>query len=468
MQSRRDQAQAYFFVVGRLVAALTHGKPDLLEPPNRRLSNGTIFGLLLAALLVAIFGIYGLFVPGGNTSWQQVGSIIVEKETGARYLYLDGHLRPVLNYTSALLAVGTAGAPVVSVSQSSLRGVPVGAPIGIPNAPDSIPPGANLDTGPWTVCMTPAATPQVTLLLGGASGAALADGDGMLVSTSDGTEYLLAQGRRYRLVGSAAAALGYSGTPPMSVSDDWLNPIPAGSDLTVPDFTGVGAPGPIIAGRQSLVGAVYEVRNSVTDTDQFYVVRSGGLSPLSHTTAALLLGSTATQTAYPNGNVTPIQVGSNVLTGVSVASGSDLTTNDYPRQPPTLVDTSGDALPCVRFTPGQSGGASTFVQLPSAATRAGSTPVGSHLAGATVDQVEITEGTAVLARDLPTPGAAPGTEYLVTETGEKYPLSNTAVAGILGYQQSSAVDIPNQLLALLPTGPLLSTSAALAGSTAGS
>ena len=30
MQSRRDQVQAYFFVVGRLVAAVVHGRPDVL------------------------------------------------------------------------------------------------------------------------------------------------------------------------------------------------------------------------------------------------------------------------------------------------------------------------------------------------------------------------------------------------------------------------------------------------------
>ncbi|GAA3362870.1 hypothetical protein GCM10020366_52540 [Saccharopolyspora gregorii] len=53
-------------MVGRLVAAVTHGRPDALESPNRRVKNGTMFGVLVAALLMAVFGILGLFLPGGT------------------------------------------------------------------------------------------------------------------------------------------------------------------------------------------------------------------------------------------------------------------------------------------------------------------------------------------------------------------------------------------------------------------
>lgn len=138
MQSRRDQVQAYFYVVGRMTSAVTHGRPDVVRPPGRRLSTGLAIGVLIAAVLCAGFGVYGLFQPGGNTSWRTAGALVTEKTSGARFVYLNGTLHPVLNLASARLASGSAAAPT-SVSAASLAGTPVGAPIGIPDAPDSPP-----------------------------------------------------------------------------------------------------------------------------------------------------------------------------------------------------------------------------------------------------------------------------------------------------------------------------------------
>jgi hypothetical protein len=78
-----------------------------------------------------------------------------------------------------------------------------------------------------------------------------------------------------------------------------------------------------------------------------------------------------------------------------------------------------------------------------------------------VGEVVIPKGTGVLAKDLPVAGAAAGAEYLVTDLGMKFPLSDQSVADALGYSQTAAVDVPNQLLALLPTGPVLDRTAAL-------
>ncbi|WP_344930143.1 type VII secretion protein EccB [Saccharopolyspora gregorii] len=164
MQSRRDQVQAYFFVVGRLISALMRGRPDEPSTPTRRFVMGAVIGTLLGCLVVAGFGVYGLIRPGGNTSWQQAGAIIVEKETGARYLYLQGKLRPVLNYSSALLAANnsTGGPQVKLVSQNSLQGVARATPIGIPGAPDSLPDAENLSRAPWVVCATTESSPAGT------------------------------------------------------------------------------------------------------------------------------------------------------------------------------------------------------------------------------------------------------------------------------------------------------------------
>ena len=102
MQNRRDQVQAHSFVVGRLVSAMLRAEPDSPFTPQRRFSIGWVCGLIVAAC-----GVYGVIVPGGNTSWQEPGVLIVEKETGNRYVYVGEQLRPVANYTSATSSTAT-------------------------------------------------------------------------------------------------------------------------------------------------------------------------------------------------------------------------------------------------------------------------------------------------------------------------------------------------------------------------
>jgi type VII secretion protein EccB len=462
MQSRRDQVQAYFFVVGRLVAAVTHGKPDTLEVPNRRLNTGTVLGIVIAVVIAGVFGIVGIFKPGGNTQWQHEGAIVMNEDNGARYVYLQGQLRPVLNYSSARLVTGKGGnGQVFSVSQSSLGGIPVGQPIGIPGAPDSLPAAGKLDAGPWTVCASGDDEPTLTLLLGAAAGAVMTEDLAFLVSTPDDKTYLVWQGKRHKVPDrTALEALGYGDSRPVPVTAGWLNPIPAGRDLRVPGTQGAGDPGPEIEGQESVVGQVYEVRNPAINTDQFYLVRQDGVAPLTTTTAALLLAHPSTQEAY-DGPVAPVVVGPAALRGVPMASGDDLT-KDLPQYPPEVVTPPRESVPCMRFGPSTSGDMHAVAELmPAGMMTTEAVEVPSDTAGRTADRIGVPAGGGVLVRDLPAPGATPGTAYLVTETGMRYPLAGSDVVAALGYNEAAAVHVPAQLLGLLPSGPLLSTQAAL-------
>lgn len=469
MQSRKDQVQAYFFVVGRLFSALTHGKPDILETPSRRFSTGVTLGGVLAALLIGIFAIIGIYSPGTSSAWEKPGSIIIDKETGARFLFLDGKLRPVLNFSSAKLATGSnsgatsSSAAVVTVSANSLSGVPVGPPIGIPGAPDAIPQAGRLDKGPWTVCVAATgSTPAVTLLLGAHPGNPLAGTEGLLVSTADDAKYLLWRGNRYRLANATVlAALGLNGTTPLPVPANWLNPIPPGRDLTVPVIEGTGSPGPVIDGRQSTIGQIYEVKNPALGTSQVFVVGKDGLAPLNPTTESILLAAASTKNAYAGGEVAPIPVSpAGMATVPTSVDAGDLA--GYPSPMPHLVndELAAGTQPCVRFDIGGTSGA-TLLRLPTDEVNASSAPTGKHFAGMTADQVGIPAGTGVLAREEPTPGVTGVAEFLVTDFGVKFPLPGTS-ASALGYSDDSAADVPNQLLALLPAGPVLSPAAALA------
>lgn len=471
MQSRRDQVQAYFFVVGRLAAAVVHGRPDVLQPPNRRLTTGTVLGVLVAGLLMAIFGIYGVFVPGGDRSWQQPGAIVMDKTTGARYVFLGNQLRPVLNYSSARLAGGKSNTgEIFAVSQKSLAGTPVGQPIGIAGAPDAIPVAGRLETGAWTVCVQSGATggpvpggPVVSLLLGGPIGPPLAAAQAFLVYTLDQQIFLLWQNRRYRIADSAALqALGYGAVQPIPVSPAWLNIVPQAQDLAVPRMPDAGRRGPVIDGRPSRVGQIIDVRNPAIGSDQLYLVRSDGLAPVTRTSAALLLAAPDASKAYPNSAIEPIAAGTAALTGVPISSLGDPIGPAVPPQPPEIVSSTPDSVPCMRFAPGQTGetqGQSAL--LPASMVDANAVPVARHRAGETADRVAIPVGAGVLARQQSAAGSVPGPYFLVTETGMKFPLADAEVVGALGYSESSAIRMPPALLDLVPTGPLLSLDAAL-------
>ena len=111
MASRQDQLHSYQFAVQRVVAAMVAGDADPIRSPTRRLAGASLAGVLVGTLCLAAVAVYGVLAPGGATGWHNQGAIVVEKETGARYVYLDGALHPVLNYASALLIAGAAAGP---------------------------------------------------------------------------------------------------------------------------------------------------------------------------------------------------------------------------------------------------------------------------------------------------------------------------------------------------------------------
>jgi type VII secretion protein EccB len=468
MKSRKDQVQAYFFVVGRLAAAVTHGKPDVLEAPAKRMTTGTVLGFILAAVIMGVFGILGMFVPAsGDSSWRQEGAIVMDKTSGARYVYLGGQLRPVLNYSSARLVSAQSGGKLTSVSPQALAGTPVGPSIGITGAPDSLPAPDKVSAGRWTVCTRlagsamPSENSALTLLLGQPAGAPLADGQALFVSAPGGRLYLVSRGKRFRVPSrSAAAALGYGSARSIDVPSAWLNTIPQGPDLAAPTLPGIGGLGPVIAGKQSLVGQIYQVRNSAIDTEQNYLVRSNSLAVLSRTGAALLLAAPGTRQAYPDGRIEPIQVGPDALTGLSITANTGLS-SDLPPVPPELVSPPPGTQPCVRQDVQPDGRQVPVAELlPDNQVTKASVPLGTHKAGTIADRVAIPAGGGALARAIPAPGASGGVTYLVTEAGKKYPLADTETVTALGYTASAAVPVSPQLLGLLPTGPVLSVNAA--------
>ncbi|MFF9488134.1 type VII secretion protein EccB [Streptomyces sp. NPDC014676] len=482
MQNRRDQVQAHRFVVSRLTTGLLREDPDTPEPPTRRTYKAVAVGAAFAAVLCVGALVFGLISPGGATGWRDGHTLVVEKDTGTRYLFDGERLRPVRNYASARLLVG-ADLKTDTVSTASLRGTPHGDPVGIAGAPDYLPSGKALDAGPWQVCAgirsddSGGSRTTTTLLVDSdLAGATVADGDGALVRDEDAGLFLLWRGNRFRLPGgqATATALGYGAVDPLRVSAAFLDALPAGPDLAPPKVVGQGAAGPGLDGADTRVGQVFTVVTPGSD-QQYYLLLRSGLTPVTITQAALVLGATATrERAYGGKAPQAIPLSSNALDGALAPKSSsgepgrvEQVGAALPPAPPGTLRTGGDQDLCVRLAPRDDTGTDVgLVTALSSAVDARSAPPGRALAAAclAVDAVSVPPSGGSLVRALGSSGSDLGdSTYLVTDTGRKYRVPSGTAAEALGYDLTRAQKLPSPLLDMLPTGPDLSPGSAQSG-----
>ncbi|WP_371503119.1 type VII secretion protein EccB [Kitasatospora sp. NBC_00374] len=442
MQSRRDHVHAYRFSTHRLSSALATGEPGTGEAPLRRADLGAAAGLAAGLLLVGGFALYGLISPGGNTAWRKPGTIIVEKETGNRYLLIGGVLRPTANLASAHLGAGP-GAKVRLVSRNSLDGVPHGAPVGTPDAPDTLPQPSALLTGPWNLCLTPAAEDTVQADLAPRPGSPLDDGHRVLLTGPDGTPYVLWNSVKYPVAGRAAlVALGLGNQSPVKAPAGWLAALPTGTPLAAAEIPGNGRPGPPVAGRPAEVGRLY--RTGPADGRQHFVLRPDGLAPVSRTEFALLQADPGRPEATDLGTAEIAAAPSSADTGLL---------DRIPDLAAAPVWQGDRGRLCVRQRATGSSTATTVVLRDTADTsgRAALVP----------------PGHGVYATELQPPGGdRRPRRYLITDQGRKYPLADDTAAGALGYGRATAQPVPPAVLDALPTGPVLAAAAGSPASTA--
>lgn len=436
MQSRRDHLQAYQFATGRLASALVSGDPGTGEAPMRRAGLGATFGVMVAALLVIAALIYGLLSPVQTVSWEQPGALIVEKETGTRYLFLNGRLHPTANYASALLVLG--GAPEVQqVPRATLADVPRGTPLGIPGAPDDVAQPSALLTGAWADCLHPGSGTGEVLDFDPRSARPLPGDARTLLAGPDGTPYVLWQGTRYPVGGRAALiALGLDTDQPVNAPAAWLAALPTGTAITAAAIPGAGTGARTVAGAAARVGQLF--RTTVGGAVHYYVLKSDGMAPVSATEAALIA-------AAPGGRP-PRQVAPADIAAVRASADDSL----LHRVPDVLAGTDatadGAALCLLQSADGS--------RLKTAVVRE------TGRAAAAGSAVLVPPEHAVLATP-PRDPADPNTPdpYLITDQGVKYQLAGQA-AEALGYGSATARVLPRSTLDLIPTGPRLSRTEA--------
>jgi type VII secretion protein EccB len=475
LASRQDQLHSYQFMIQRVVSALVTRETDPARPQLRRTAGTTLAGVLLAAIALAATAGYGLVTGGGATDWRAADTVIVEKETGEKFVWYDETLHPVRNYASALLIVGSTDARRVSVSRRSLDGEPRGEPLGVPDLPDSLPEPGRLRSGPWSLCSTtaeprpggiagadgPPRPARSVLLVGAAAGGAAAGGvaalgaalgDSALLVTGPGGDRHLIWQRRRHLVRDAQivlAALGWSGAEPVPVAGALLNGLPAGPDLgrMVVPFRGQ----PSAVGADLSVGQVIVV-DSRSGAEQYAVVLRDGVAPITQLQADLVLTDPRTRDLV--GRDGPVALSQAEFAALPQLPPSAVDGAALPARAPELAGAAGGVVCAV--VPDDAGVASVAVggTLPPF-DRMIATAGRSADRAVLADYVAVPGGAGAVVESVAAPGATGGAVSVVTEQGRRFVAPGPEVLAMLGYGSVTAIRLPAELVALVPAGPAL-------------
>lgn len=326
MASRRDELNAYTFAKRRTVAAFLQPSATGTEEGAPRPLRAVVPSVIVAAVVLAAFGAWGMFKPTAPKGWAEPGArVIVGKQSTTRYVVLttkvngkdQTRLHPVLNLSSARLLLDPSKVKVIQVDDKVLdAGKPPRGPIiGIPYAPDRLP--AKQDAGKakrWAVCQQPGGNGRgvqtAAFVLADREahltddGRRLTDTQALYVqSTGAGKErYLVdASGTKYAFPeGSPAAgtmtnALVGTGATPQPVTEQWLATLNSGDALSFPQLPGrAGADADVkgLGTADNKVGMVLEAQTG--SGTQHYVVLPGKVAPVSEFVAWLLISAPAT------------------------------------------------------------------------------------------------------------------------------------------------------------------------------
>ncbi|MFJ8690487.1 type VII secretion protein EccB [Micromonospora wenchangensis] len=442
MQTQRDHVHAHSFMTGRLSSALVQGEPTSAQIPGQRALTGLLIGIVVVLLVGGGFAVYGWIVPGGSRAYRQAGAILVEKESGVRYVYRDGVLHPTPNLTSAMLLQGPA-ATVKLISRNSLRDLPRGPEIGIADAPQSVPPADALVRGPWLACLPGSVVDRPGGRLGmnldpHAPATPVADDAFTVVRGPDRGTYLLAGPFKFPVADeSVLVALGAANARAAPAPAAWLDQVPTGVTLGPATIPGAGTPGPRIAGRVRPVGTLFR-QQPTTGTEQLFVLRTDGLAPVNRMEFALATVRGGTPVTLDAADV------------VAAPRSADRTLTDrLPDLTGHRWHDPGRLVLCLRQRPF---GETVTNELVLAER---------YVAGIFDDgtpMVVVPPGSGMTV--TPVPRTRPVAEtVLISDAGIAYRLAGPDAVACLKLTAPAAVPFPKGLLAAMPQGPVLSRTA---------
>lgn len=471
MATKKDLVEAHAFSRRRLVTAFVSGAPGGREVEPARPGRSVVGGIALAVLLLAGAAILGFFKDAKEVDWDATG--LVRDDRGALYVILDEdipgfdepRLRQVVNVTSAQLILG-ADQEVSEASAEEIAERPKGPPIGIVDAPSSVPASADLVNTGWTACTA------------AESGIRTAVGPEPDVSVAEGTRFLVQVGREqfliadapasaenpqpsayaYRLPGGAGRDQIYStldlgsAEQAVQVSERWLSLFPAGADLDAAGLQ-IGGFGARISPDLADEGFPAGSRNGdyFFTGDQAVVLTQGGPAAVSPFALAVLQA-----TPMPRQGGQPARLPAEVSTSTTGYSltGSAAEGTQWPEAVPTGAQPQAFEPVCavLQSEPG----------APPAVTLG--TDPGSDAAPDEVESgldAEVVPGHGALVRAGDWSSVDTGTPFLVDDRAISYELAGDLEIANLGYGSVAEVSVPDTWLKLFDTGVELSQDAAL-------
>lgn len=451
MISRTDQMHSYQFMVRRILSALVLRETDPMQSPLRRGVGALFASVMLLVIGAAGFGAYGAITGMNGKGWRTEGAVVVEKETGASYVYIAGVLHPTLNYTSALLASDATQPQVFRVARGELVGVRRGQALGIAGAPDSVSAAADLVHTAWSMCAAPrnsdGSSAVATVYVGSQPSGTRRLGDAGVLAreADDGSVHLLWHGSDHLVQNPRTLIPAVFGAQqvPFTVTAAWLDTLDRGADLAPLPVSGQGDATRVIPGGHRVGDIVYA---STGGGRQYYLLGGDGVTPI--TTLQALIQLTGTGPAQ--------QVAANQIAAAPQQQAPTSGQSAPPRNPPRLAvpPDNASATVCGVLTDWRK---PLVLAMGAAVADVLDDGVATGAAGA--DRVAVPAGRDALVVAMTAPTARSGQWNLVADTGLRYPVPAASLTA-LGYQASDAVRVPVELLDTVAAGPTLSATAA--------
>ncbi len=457
----RAQVSGYRFLLQRAEHALVRRDARMLHDPMRAQRRSATVGLVLAILVAAGCGVYGVIRPVGSVA---DAPIVLNRSDGGLFVVVDRTAHPVLNLASARLIAATPAAPK-SVSSAALRDLPRGPTLGIVGAPSALGSGA---AATWAVCDEAGtergqeAPVRTTVVIGGAAPSEdrAAHRRGMFAVIDDRAYlvYRLGRGNSARTVRAridpesiaVRRALHLDGAAPRRVSPGLANAIEEVGPLAAPPVPGAGGPGAL----GLTVGTVFAVPGLDGGAEHFVVLRDG-IQPVGGLAAEMLrlVGDPA---AAQVPVVSPARAAS-----APVVHAVDV--DHFPDRAPALLTVTDVPVVC-QYWHRPPGAPAAWTGLVGGHRVPGGTPVvpvGADGAGPGLDEVRVAPGTT---HDVRVTGMDPRSprrhgRFLVGDTGVRHAVADDAAAAALGLGEPGVAPWP--ILGLLPAGPDLSRAGAL-------
>ncbi|NBH08828.1 type VII secretion protein EccB [Amycolatopsis sp. SID8362] len=511
----KSQVQAYQFVLRRMQSALVRRDAVMLHDPMRTHTRATIVGVVLGALGMIVFVVWGLLSPAPSVP--EAGNIVIGEQSGTVYVVAGNpkKLIPTFNLASARLLLlaqqkqssagsgGTPAAPAAPaaaspasvknptvVSDAQLESIPRDKLTGIPDGPQLIPSDSQRISPNWAVCDQVQLDPSLpnpdtgktnTYVFGGIAptglGTELGENEALLAKADNGKTYLV-----YRLPSSrnrpnantvraeidvdnannaVLAALGLQSQTPRKISQGLLNAIPEVPRLTPPRID----PGQSPADFDGLTaGDVFSTQPTGAQPD-YWAITTSGIQKVSNAVADIMR-------VAKNGSSGRIQtLGLDKLAGVRVLQPTDkdyIAVDDFPRSVPTILDaTKNSSVACLGWSLVGSGAdrdahTSVYVdtQLPGQkGTGDKFTPMTVTTPGPNrvpINGFYLKPGFAAVVQSATGKESfGKGTIQLISDRGIRYSVPDAATADAIGLNNRQPA--PESVIGLLPTGASLNT-----------